>query len=304
MTMQWHTGLTITDLGDGLLVQQGGVQYKARRWCLTDNVISVIETAIKHGLVANWVPGHPSAPYLQDGTKYQTGIHHITFARSNKDNNWVFVLGGESKPPNFRFVTFNSKYWSFIHRNGFSYRWEHSGGHNVYVETHDLDQVLSKLHPRIIDDVELAGRSKRRASVLHNAGITSEYDLELAFVEHLGRSDSLNSAPLVRAHFNGLIPDILFDIKSGPFVVAELKFDRASLAALDQVQGYMRLPDIQKYANKNISGVLIAPSFSEEAIESVRSSSTRVSLYIFGYRDKINLVHIAGDDVLFEYDLI
>lgn len=302
--MQWHTGLAITDLGDGLLVQQGGVQYIARRWCLTDNVIFVIETAIKHGLEANWVPGHPSSPYLQGGAKYHIGSHHITFARSNKDKYWIFVLGGESKPPNFKFVTFNSKYWSFIHRSGFPYRWEHSGGHNVYVETQDLDQILSKLNHTIIEEVELAGRSRLRTSILYNAGITSEYDLELAFIEHLGRLDILHSAPLVRVRFNGLIPDILLDVKNGPFVVVELKFDRASLPALDQVQCYMRLPDIRQYTSKTITGILIAPSFSEEVIESVGNVNTQVSLYKFGYLDKINLVHIAGDDVLRGHGLI
>jgi hypothetical protein len=139
---------------------------------------------------------------------------------------------------------------------------------------------------------------------LYNAGITSEYDLELAFIEHLGGSDNLHSAPLIRPRFNKRIPDILLDVKNGPFVVVELKFDRASLAALDQVQCYMHLPDIHKFTNKTIAGVLIAPSFSEEVIESAGNVNTQISLYKFGYLDKINLVHMAGDDLLRAHGLI
>jgi len=276
-TKEWSTGLKMTDVGDGILVQQDDRIYKARRWQLTPEVVSVVESAIRNRLTANWVEGHPSQRYLKGGDRFDAGIHHVTFARSHNEG-WVFVLGGEAKPPHIKVVTFNRRYERFILRTGCYCRWEHSGGHNIYIEPADLDCILAQLDDLTIDEVEAARSARRiRSTVLPRVGIASESDLEWVFREYLRNLPIAPRRLEVRARCDGLIPDVLIDIEDA-LVVVELKFSRASWAELDQLHGYLALPAVLSRAKgRQIAGVLIARSFSEKIIELASASSSAVS---------------------------
>ena len=306
ITRDWPaTGLRMTDLGNAILVEQDGRRYKARKWRLTDELIAVVDTAVRHGLTANWVEGHPSQPYLEGGDHFEVGSHHITFARRHHEG-WVFVLSAQAKPPSIEAVGFSRKYWYFVHCSGKPYRWEHAGGHNVFVAPSDLEAILSKLDNLTIDAVEAARMDPRsRATVLPKIGITSEYELELAFLEHLKGAPRSLEAPEIRVPCDGLIPDVLLDIRGTALVVVELKFSRASRAELDQLHGYLQLPTMVRRAGaRPIVGVLVARSFGDEITRAASAPGGRVSLYTFGYEAGLRLQIVAGRAVLEDLDLL
>lgn len=295
--------LRMTDLEDGILVGQSGRSYKARKWRLTDGVVRVVDCAIRNGLRAFWVNGHPSVPYLKGGSRFNKGSHHITFARQHNDKKWVFVLGGEANPPRIEKVTFNKHYWYFVHCTGISYKWEHSGGKNVFVALCDLESLLSRLDEETINHVETASRMpSKRGELLPKTGITSEEQLELAFVEHL-RAKPKGTLRMVKVQhrYNGLIPDIILDVNGKALIVVELKLSKASHADLDQLLTYMQLPSLRaRISGTFLKGVLIARSFGKDIVSQASASGMAISLYKYGYENALRLKRVSGDSIMEE----
>jgi hypothetical protein len=309
--MQWHTGLKISDLGDSLHIYQNGQEYKARSWRLTPDLVNVIDTAIRYGLVANWTNGVPQKSYRRGGKDFEKGSHSIPFARRH-DESWIMCLDGWAGPPNIRDIVFKDRYWHFIASTGVPYKWEHAGGHNVRIEPTYLDATLSKLTNDIIDAIEDRPRVNHNIPIHKNAGITNEYDLEIAFLDHLARhKKSLSSKPEIRFRYldtnnNTRIPDACVDIRNGTFIVFEFKFGAGHRAHIDQLLEYLRLPGIMKRCrNSSLRGALVARTFDDELVQLVNASpQDNISLYAYGYNNGLELHHCAGQRLLEETQLL
>ena len=307
----WITDLTVTDLGDSLLISQNGQEFKARKWRLTPDLEKVIDTAIRYGLVANWTKQVPRNSYRRGGEDFERGSHSIPFARRHEEG-WIMCLDGWAGPPNIKDIVFKDRYWHFIASTGVPYKWEHAGGHNVRIEPIDLDAVLSKLTNDIIDAIEARPRVNHNVPIHQNAGITNEYDLEIAFLDHLARHEKkLSSTPEIRFRYldvnnNIKIPDACIDIKNRTFIVFEFKFGAGHRAHIDQLLEYLRLPEIMNRCRSHgLRGVLVARTFDDELIRLVNESpQDNISLYAYGYNDGLELHHCAGQLLLEEHQLL
>jgi len=155
------TGLRVVDDGDAVIIEQSGRRYRASKWRLTDDVLAVIDSAMRNGLLATWIPGHPRDDYFEDGRKFNAGIHHITFARRHTDKRWVFVLGGTNGPPEITSVTFNWHYLRAVLTAGVDYQMETKHGlkQNVKIALDDLESVLRQISDPTIEEVESRPRN-------------------------------------------------------------------------------------------------------------------------------------------------
>ena len=133
----------------GIEISQNEVTYVARNFFLTQEVKSLIWTAICFDFKKLWVDGHPSAPYLKDEPKFMKGSHHITFARSHKDS-WAFVLDGNSASQGgnrqkIKTVCFNKKFENQISNSGVPAQQEGGGGGNFRVTFSDAPRLIAYL---------------------------------------------------------------------------------------------------------------------------------------------------------------
>jgi hypothetical protein len=147
----------------GVLVEQGGRAYIARRWRLTGAVKDVIAMAVKYGFDRLWRSGHPRDEYLlPGGAKYKLGSPHIGFSRPN-DKRWLFVLGQEAGPPDINLITIqrteNERHVKDIFGNENQIddpkdlkkgKWvrEMRGGRNLFIHPDDLEMVLMEIKKR------------------------------------------------------------------------------------------------------------------------------------------------------------
>ena len=78
-----HDPVTLSELPEGLQVEQGGRMYVARNWRLSPGLLRLMACAFEHGLACLIRERHP-LPEKPDA-------EHIGFSRSPKDD-WVFVV--------------------------------------------------------------------------------------------------------------------------------------------------------------------------------------------------------------------
>ena len=143
----------------GVLVEQGGRAYIARRWSLTEPVKDIVKLATKYGFDRLWRSGHPRDEYLfPEGAKSILGSPHIGFSRPN-DKRWLFVLCQEAGPPDIKLITFqrteNEEYIKKIFGTGpldtneplrpGQWKRELRGGRNLFVHPDDLEMVLTQI---------------------------------------------------------------------------------------------------------------------------------------------------------------
>jgi hypothetical protein len=130
----------------------------------------VIDTALSFGLTHLWQKGHPS----------KDESHHISFSFSHEPESWIFVIGGEAKPPHLKFFTFNKRLKADFKDSGFewTWEWENSGGKNILIQPRDLRTILEHLP---LDDIKNGRLPKYdRMKMLDTGGafIRSEAELE------------------------------------------------------------------------------------------------------------------------------
>lgn len=293
-----ESDLRICDVGDGILIAQRGRRYKARAWRLTDELVEFVDLAVHYGFDANWVDGHPSVAYMDGGKKFDIGSHHITFARST-DRRWAFVLGAEAKPPRITAVTFNAKLVDTIHAADVPFRWEHAGGHNVFIEPNDVPLLLAKLHGQELEVLRSRPSRSLPRPALAKQRLTNEMDLEIAFCHHLRSSPVPPRVMEVRPHVEGKYPDLVLDVGDAGMAVVELKFAYAGRAAHSQLNGYLAIPTVQARAgDRPLHGILVARTFDSDLIGEVDRAGKHKALYRYGYDSGLRLECVAGHDLL------
>jgi hypothetical protein len=125
--------LVLEDREGGTWISQRGKAYLARRWRLTDQVVKIVESAIESGLTCLWQSGHPKGG----------SSHHISFSFTHAPASWIFVLGGEARPPEVRQITLNKKLKDLLEKSDIHYFWESAGGKNFTIATEDLTDFLA-----------------------------------------------------------------------------------------------------------------------------------------------------------------
>ena len=159
----FRANLVLSNVGDanrshiGILVEQNGRSYIARKWFLTDRVKEIIGSAVDQGLNCLWRHGHPQDQYFLEGSKERVGAPHIGFSEDHHKR-WVFAIGPESRPPRTKVITFHKNYENqliaiFGRENtsnenlvaAGTWAKETRGGKNLFIHPDDLDSVLKQI---------------------------------------------------------------------------------------------------------------------------------------------------------------
>jgi hypothetical protein len=279
---------------NGLLISQRERTYLARKWQITSEVQDVIDTALSFGLTHLWQKGHPS----------KDESHHISFSFSHEPESWIFVIGGEAKPPHLKFVTFNKRFKAYFKDSGFewTWEWENSGGKNILIQPRDLRTILEHLP---LDEIKNGRLPKYdRMKLLDNGGtfIRSEAELEgklyasyisnpAVIALHRQRSFTSNT-PQERAART----DLIFTLDDR-VVVAELKVGSSPEADVAQVRRYLENVALKStYPDKPRFGTVIASNFQSDAFAEAERSS--VSLYVYDESNGLSLRLVHGMNVL------
>ena len=293
-------GLTLVEEPGGVRVTQAGRSYLARRWRLTPEVLKVIEAALARGLTCLWQHGHPGGDES----------HHISFSFSHSPSSWVFVIGGEAKPPGLRCVTFNKRLKEYFHHAGLGWMWawETAGGKNILVQPEDLDSVLRTLPLEEIKAGRLPTLAPRRKAAAAQF-FASEEELEAELAALLMKA-SEGAASIQRQRRFG--PNNAFEVASRPdilvveparLLVVEIKLHEASEVELSQLLRYLANSDLaSSFGTRARHGVLVAGRFTSEAIA---KSKGRDDVSLAEYRQDasgaLQLHTIAGKRVLEEW---
>lgn len=121
-----------------LTVTQDGRSYLALRWKLTEEVVSVVRTAIGFGLSKLWQAGHPKGRQSS----------HISFSRTQAPASWVFALGLEACPPRLRKITFNKRLLPVFAASDLEWTCRKAGG-NIFIPPERLTETLAWLGERL-----------------------------------------------------------------------------------------------------------------------------------------------------------
>lgn len=288
--------LAINTTDQGLIISQNGASYIANKWQLTDEVISIINLAHSAGLTCHWQKGHPSASKYKGASGYQSGIHHISFARSH-DEKWVFVLGGEAKPPAVNIITFNKDFKQFLDNSGCEAEWEWAGGKNIFVQPKYLHKLLNLLTKEDLDAVHFARLEPNRwKSTVSRTGLNSEELVEKAILDKLKNNpENKHLKILIRPHYKKYIPDLIFQ-RTGKPIILELKLAVAGLPALQQIKSYMEFSPIKNEFSGLVGGIVARDFHPDLRAEIVKYKN--LGLYRYDWNGEISLTHEGGADIL------
>jgi hypothetical protein len=254
----------------GIMVQQGGHQYLARRWSLTEEVERIIRLLCVRGFSClirtsprTGLPVHPGG----------ASAEYLGFSRGPEER-WVVVLDQFSSRPQVTQVTVEKSFHGVLQHLGLSRDWETAGGKNLFLPIRFLEQFLDALDDATLDAVA-AGR--RRASTepahLRRAGIVKEQQLQdiLAWQIKAQRHTAVfglvkdvqiqpswlrpRGGTVLRSGRD--IPDLVVETAERVFLV-ELKKAAIGYAAIYQLHRYLANPSLRHMAGRRaITGLLI-----------------------------------------------
>jgi hypothetical protein len=130
--------ILLAEEGGVLTVSQDGRSYLALRWKMTEEVVAVVQTAIRFGLSKLWQDGHPKGRQSS----------HISFSCTHEPASWVFALGLEACPPRLQKITFNKRFLPIFEASHLEWSSQKSGGH-ILVPPGSLAEVLGLLRARV-----------------------------------------------------------------------------------------------------------------------------------------------------------
>lgn len=294
--------LTIIENSEGLLITQNGKTYLAEKWKLTEVVLEIINLSIENGFDKFWVHGHP-----KNGA---TKAHYICFSRSH-DKPWEYLLGGEAKPPNVKYITVNKTHRKVLEVSGININWQEVGGKHIKYSPsiENFLELINKIkkyphkaykNNEFIDDSEEGTTGFKNEKNLENY-LLSKYkeagycvDAQLSFLKNKG------------SKLNKDIPDLIFLNKKNVFII-ELKLNVAIKSDIKQLNRYLKNKKIiERYKDKKIIGVLIAGYFHNSRIDETKLNYPYLNLYSFYYKNlknnQIALICNYGEKFKFLYD--
>ena len=285
--------LCLSQLAEGVLVQQSGREYLARKWQLTPQVAEIVRTAVKNGFSCLWVDGHPST----------SNAHYICFARDHAGP-WEFLIGGEAKPPQVRCITVNKRLRLPLSELSEDLIWQNFGGKHLFIEP-DIERLewVIRLLKLIPSEVLLAVGTGRRLSAEHQKKVGFQLEKHLEdYVFKLLISRGLQTTRQPKAFKSNRdiepdsIPDIIVECGKTVFVV-ELKPNATHLADLHQLNRYATNKElIAKYAKFEIRPVLLAGFFHDDILEEATNFAASFELVSYHYADaEVVFKNVLGD---------
>lgn len=285
MEKRWASiNLTISEVENGLVIDQAGERYLAREWRLSDEVVSVIDRAIASGL--GCIIQDTSPQRNRRLPVNECGVEYIGFSQRPEECR-VFVLDQYSleRKKDRRHptqVTFAKHYRGVPDSAGVPFADERGGGKNVFVPIVELDAALAACGAGERARIEATRRARdwKRARD-ESLGITSEDLLEawimaewktFPFGRRLtrirnqmpanGYSDLLAEDPRAKA-------EVIFELKRG---IADAKVIREQLT---------RYVVHRRQDSPEVWGAVVARDFSTEAYEAAGETDFPLELYRF-----------------------
>lgn len=257
--MEFENGISLTEIDEGLLIQQYDQAYVARKWRLSEVVVDLFRAALGSGLI--WVirEGHPR---VDSRWPSKRGVVYIAFSSTPQDQ-WSLAIDTVRKNgTDFGKAVFNGKYQEQFLRTGipFSFEKRNLGAGHMEVARVDVFPTINAL-AEFEHSVLQLGRAD--GGVI---GFSTEYDIQNAIQNNWANTPFARSSRLIGAEIpldsgrNSRRIDILaLDESSNSWLVVELKRASASMEALTQIQDYVAtLPNIPAYASGDVLGILIA----------------------------------------------
>lgn len=228
----------------GLKIQQCGEAYLAKNWRLTNEVIGIVETAVKFGLTSALQQRHPQA-----AKRYETGetVEYISFSLSPTDY-WVFAVDDQCSPSwkvrdeCYR-VIFKRAYRAPLRAAGIATEVEWRSPQNIFVARNNLEDALRACEPYFSALSPMKGGRLLKGQV---PGFVDEDDLHRALLIHWKSTPMGKIAENVASEVQ--IPSGRIDLMgtsngTGDIVIAELK-QVADETEVDQLERYLNDPQI------------------------------------------------------------
>lgn len=251
--------IIVTNVEGGLLVQQGDEAYLAKKWKISPATDELIQTAIDAGLGCMIRHDHPLRSSRWPITK---GAVYLAFSPT-PDRQWSIAIDTfNPRRSDYGSAVFNGKYQAQFIAAGLTFKFEarnRGSGHLVVARQH----VIQTLRASATFDHSVLALNR----AAHNGdGFTTEYVLQNKILTNWAETPWAARYDVVRSEYpvdGGLTSrriDILArDRISGDWLIIELKRAEASMAAVKQVVGYLRLLGKQDaFAQGRLEGAIVA----------------------------------------------
>jgi len=273
----------------GLLVQQGSEKYLAKKWRISPATEELIRTAIGAGFGCMIRNDHPLRSSRWPATK---GAVYLAFSPTPDDQWSVAIDSFNPVRADYGVAVFNGKYQAQFREAGLPFTFEarNKGSGHLVVARQNVIPTLKAL--TTFDHSVLA---LNRAT--HNGeGFTTEYVLQHKILENWAETPWAARYDVVRSEYpvdGGLTSrriDILArDRISGDWLIIELKRAEASIAAVQQVVGYLlALGKQEAFDQGRLDGVIVAERIPSDVL--VAAENEGVTAYEAKWPFSVTLV--------------
>lgn len=271
-------GIHLTQRGDGVLVEQNGQSYLARKWKLNEDLINVIAKFLDAGFSCLIRKRHPQP------SKRTGGVDYIGFSL-DESSSWLAVVDQYSRKcpiegttgDRIKRVTVKSLFRDLLTAGRVPFSWENAGGKNMFVAVEDIALLLQTINPATARDIKQPATGQR--STLRPPALTTERQLQTLFADSirsgvhnatLGVVTSVLENPHWQNTAGGLnpqirdIPDVLA-VTAETLWVFELKLNEVGVQATHQVVRYVTNPACQEQARgRRVEAVTVGHRKSAE----------------------------------------
>ena len=257
-------GISLEEVEEGLLVQQGTEAYVARNWRLSPPVIELVEVAMAAGLRRMTRNDHPRRNARWPNRR---GVVYLAFSPSVHQQ-WAMAIDTiRPTSGDFGHGVFNGKYHEEFVTRGLPFTFEKrnkGAGHLVVAREQVLPTLaaLGEFDHQVLD-LDRAERS--------HAGFATESDIQRAILNHWEETPFAKRHVIVQDEFrvdgglNSRRIDVLARVpQTGDWLVIEIKRAEANSDAVRQVEDYLlALGQKDEFASGRLEGAVIAERISE-----------------------------------------
>ena len=291
-------GICLIQRDDGVLVEQNGQSYLARKWKLNEDLTNVIGRFLDAGFSCLIRKRHPQQRNRAGGVDY------IGFSL-DEYSPWLAVVDQHSRKCQIRGatgdrikrITVKSLFRDLLTAGRIPHSWETAGGQHMFVAVNDIALLLKTITPAIARHVTQPATGQQAAHRL--SALTTELQLQNLFVEcvhsgahnaKLGAVTSVLVNPRWQSATGGLdpqirdIPDVLVETDKTLWV-CELKLNEVGVQAAHQVVRYVTNPACQEQAGgREVKAVTVGHRKSAELQDKTALRVKEVEVELWTYR--------------------
>lgn len=250
-------GIVLTQLANGIRVEQGPHSYLARRLRLNEDLVAVVTQFAEAGFCCVIRTSHPQP------RNRERGVDYIGFSRGEHDP-WLAVVDRSSRHEPIQFLTVRSTYRDLLIEHCIPFRWEPAGGKNMFIAREHAGSVLMHF-AEIVDRSNDPSNDRARRYPLPI--LTKESVLQSRVLEVIsstpqaancfGKIVSVFANPTWPPSDDPLdpqnrdIPDVIVLTNDSLWVV-ELKLNELSWSAVDQVSRYANNRSCRELAGSRV----------------------------------------------------